>query len=191
VVDLTMFNMDKPIHVSTTVGLSNAVGLDKYMVQKGMVLDFVKGAPSPIKDSVDIGRTAFLVDSVFKYRGLGDGTTYINNETEQMLSNYSTIYLRLTSAMADSISRARAMDNVADIPRILDKGLHYAGIGIRQFPKDWRNYVIAAELLQIAGENARAAEYLEKGLAEINSESFGKKYLSQMLGRLKGFIKEP
>jgi hypothetical protein len=191
VLDLTMYNLDKPIHVSTTVGLSNAVGLDKYMVQKGMVWDFVKGVLSPIKDSVDLGRTAFLVDSVFKYRGLGDSTTYINNETEQLLSNYNSIYMRLTSAMADSVAYARAMDNEADIPRILDKGLRYADLGIKQFSKEWRNYAIAAELLQIAGENARAAEYLQRGLAEINSETFGKRYLSQMLGRLNNFIQEP
>jgi hypothetical protein len=186
VVDLTMYNLDKPIHVSTTVGLSNAVGLEKYMVQKGMVWDLVKGVLSPVKDSVDIGRTAFLVDSVFKYRGLGDGTTYINNETEQLLSNYNSIYMRLTSAMADSIAYSRAMDNSADIQRILDKGLHYADIGIKQFSKEWRNYAIAAELLQIAGENARAAEYLKKGLAEISSDTYGKRYLSQMLDRSKG-----
>jgi hypothetical protein len=190
VVDLTMYNLDKPIHVSTTVGLSNAVGLDKYMVQKGMVWDLVKGELSPVKDSVDIDKTAFLVDSVFKYRGLGDGTTYINNETEQLLSNYNSIYMRLTSVMADSVARARAMGYITDIPRISDKGLHYANLGIKQFPKEWRNYAIAAELLQIAGEEERAAEYLENGLNEISSETFGKRYLSQMLGKLKGFVRE-
>ncbi|MCL1966637.1 MAG: DUF2723 domain-containing protein [Fibromonadales bacterium] len=191
VVDLTMFNLDKPIHVSTTVGLSNAVGLDKYMVQKGMVWDFVKGVLSPVRDSVDIARTAFLVDSVFKYRGLGDGTTYINNETEQLLSNYNSIYMRLTSTMADSITYARTMDNAEDVPRMLEKGLRYADLGIRQFSKEWRNYAIAAELLQIAGENARAVEYLKRGLDEINSETYGKRYLSQMLGRLGGVAQEP
>jgi len=191
VVDLTMFNLDKPIHVSTTVGLSNAVGLDKYMVQKGMVWDLVKGTLSPVKDSMDIGRTAFLVDSVFKFRGLGDGTTFINNETEQLLSNYNSIYIRLASAMADSIAHALTMDNTADIPRILDKGLRYVDIGIKQFPREWRNYAVASELLQIAGESERAAEYLKKGVTEITSDSYGKRYLAQMLGRLNGTVQGP
>jgi len=183
VVDLADFNLDKPIHVSTTVALSNAVGLDKYMVQKGMIWDLVKGKLSPVKDSVDIARTAFLVDSVFKFRGLGDGTTYINNETEQLLSNYNSIYMRLTSAMVDSIMHVRAVGNTEDISRFLDKGLHYSDIGIKQFPKEWRNYAVAAELLQVAGENARANEYLEKGLSQISLDSYGRRYLLQRLGK--------
>jgi len=183
VVDLAELNLDKPIHVSTTVGLSNAVGLEKYMVQKGMVWDFIKGRLSPVKDSMDINKTAFLVDSVFKFRGLGDGTTYINNETEQLLSNYNSIYMRLTSAMADSIMQIRATGSAEEIQRLLNKGLRYADLGIKQFPKEWRNYAIAAELFQIAGESARADEYLEKGLSEIGSDTYGRRYLLQKLGK--------
>jgi hypothetical protein len=191
VVDLTLNNLDKPIHVSTTVALSNAIGLDKYMVQKGMIWDLVKGELSPVKNNMDIAKTAFLVDSVFKYRGLGDGTVHINNETEQLLSNYNSIYMRLASAMTDSIVYAKAMNVDIDVPELLNKGLHYAGIGIKQFPKEWRNYAIVAELLQIVGEEKLAVEYLEKGLNEISSETYGKRYLSQMLGKLNSFVKEP
>jgi hypothetical protein len=197
VIDLTMNNLDKPIHVSTTVGLSNAIGLDKYMVQKGMVWDLIKGTLIPSKDSMDIDRTAHLVDSVFRYRGLGDGTTFINSETEQLLFNYNSMYIRLVMAMRDSLILAQApealnLTSISDqvsnantkVSRILNKGLYYADMGIKQFPSEWRNYAVASDLLQMANQNARAIEYLEKGLNNVPASS-GSKYLQPPLNALK------
>jgi tetratricopeptide (TPR) repeat protein len=170
VMDLTMNNPDKPIHVSTTVGLSNAVGLDKYMVQKGMVWDLTKGDLTPSKDSMDIDRTAYLVDSVFRYRGLGDGTAFINSETEQLLSNYNSIYIRLAMAQKNNFA--------------FENGIHYLDMGIKQFPSEWRNYAFASELLLVSGDSAKAVEYLERGLKTTSAGS-GSKYLSQQLNMLK------
>jgi hypothetical protein len=183
VVDLTMNNMDKPIHVSTTVGLSNAVGLDKYMVQRGMIWDLVKGSLVPIKDSVDINRTAYLVDSVFKYRGLGDGTAYVGGETIQLLFNYNSMYIRLAMAMRDSMVSV-VLDDAAETAKFLDRGLSYLDMGIRQFPGEWRNYAVASDLLQLASENSRAIEYLEMGLRNIPSSS-SNRYLLPQLNMLK------
>jgi hypothetical protein len=153
VVDLAMNNPDNPIHVSTTVGLSNAVGLDKYMVQKGMIWDLIKGKLTPNKDSMDIERTAHLVENVFKYRGLGDSTTFVNSETEQLLFNYNSIYIRLALAMRDSATGWH-----------FKKGLNFLEMGIKQFPNEWRNYAVASDLSLASGNLAGAIEYLEKGL---------------------------
>jgi hypothetical protein len=141
------------------------------MVQKGMVWDLIKGTLTPVKDSMDIERTAYLVDSVFKYRGLGDGTAYVDGETRQLLFNYNSIYIRLAMSMKN--------------PK---KGILYADMGIKQFPEEWRNYAVAYELLQTIGEDARAAEYLEKGLANIH-EGSGRASLNRLkdLKKLKGF----
>ncbi|MCL2284482.1 MAG: DUF2723 domain-containing protein [Fibromonadales bacterium] len=169
VIDLALNNLDKPLHVSTTVGLSNAVGLDKYMVQKGMVWDLVKGTLAPVrKDSIDVERTAHLIDNVFKFRGLGDGTAYIDEETRQLLLIYNNIYSRLAIAINDT-----------------ERGLRYVDLGIKQFPEEWRNYLAAAELLRMSGNKAKAIEYLEKGLEEV-SAGFGSQYLRQTLEALKG-----
>jgi len=182
VVDLTMNNLDRPIHLSTTVSLSNAVGLDKYMVQKGMIWDLIKGTLTPTKDSMDVNRTAYLIDSVFKYRGLGDSTAYIDGETKQLLSGYNSMYIRLATSMKDSL--AFALSENADISRVLNKGLSYTDIGIKQFPEEWHNYAVASDLLQFAGENDRAIEYLEKGLKEV-PKSIGDRYLQPYLKALK------
>jgi hypothetical protein len=178
VVDLAQNNLDKPIHVSTTVGLSNAVGLDKYMVQRGMVWDLIKGRLTQTKDSMDINRTVYLIDSVFKYRGLGDGTAYINYETERLLFNYNSMYIRIAVAMRDSLARSPGDS------RILEKGLRYVDMGIKQFPTEWRNYAVGSELLLFAGEAARAEEYLLKGLSAVPSSS-GTRYLLPQLSAIK------
>ncbi len=186
VFDLTMNNLDKPIHLSTTVGLSNAVGLDKYMVRKGMIWDLVKGVLTPVKeDSIDVNRTALLIDSVFRYRGLGDGTAYVDGETKQLLSGYNHMYIRIAASMKDSLVLALMEDaDTSEISRIWKKGLRYADIGIKQFPENAGNYVIASELLRFAGESDKAVEYLEKGLKEV-PKSIGDKHLLPYLKMLK------
>jgi hypothetical protein len=184
VVDLTMNNLDKPIHVSTTVGLSNAVGLDKYMVQKGMIWDLIKGSLVSSKDSIDVERTAFLVDSVFKYRGLGDGTAFINLETEQLLFNYHSMYIRLAMSYRDSLAMSMFNNDGKLNSSFLEKGLGYIDLGIKQFSKEWRGYALAANMLTLAGENARAIEYLERGLNNVPKGS-GDEYLLPQLKSLK------
>ena len=96
VIDLALQNMDKPIEISTTVGTSNFMGLEKYMVQEGMVYNFIKGDLEPKRNAFDAKYTADLIDSVFKFRGLGDGTAFINSETERLLSSYVSLYLQIS-----------------------------------------------------------------------------------------------
>lgn len=187
VMDLVMNNPDRPIHFSTTVGTSNFVGLEKYMVQKGMIFDLMKGDLTDRKDELDVARTAYLADSVFKYRGLGDGTAYVNRETEQLLFNYNSIYIRLAieargrmvnakmigqaAAPADSTQPAVLPVSAAETQKKMDEalaqGLHFLEKGMYQFPSEWRNYVMAADLCDVAGQRAKALEYLEKGVAKV------------------------
>jgi hypothetical protein len=141
VFDLALNNPDVPLHFSTTVSLNHAIGLDKYMVQKGMIWDMVKGIDSTPTQNFDAERTAYLVDSVFQTRGLGDGTAHIDLETMQLLSSYNMIYLQLANALKVS-NPARA--------------LHYAELAQKQFPGEWRNAQMVAELKARQGDTAGA-----------------------------------
>ena len=108
VIDLALQNMDKPIEISTTVGTSNFMGLEKYMVQEGLVYNLVKGDLTPKQNAFDAKATAAMIDTVFKFRGLGDGTAYINDETNRLLSSYVSLYLQISFDAREKIAALRA-----------------------------------------------------------------------------------
>jgi tetratricopeptide (TPR) repeat protein len=176
VMDLAMNNIDRPLHFSTTVGQSNFMGLEKYLVQEGMVYNFVQGDTTDRRSEnkdFDMDRTAYLVDSVYKYRGLGYGTAYINGETIRLLSSYTSLYLQIAfevredveALMRDgtplTVSKKKAVDEKIDF------ALHFLDKGISQFPEEWRCYWAAAYVLEVVRDKKRALEYLDKGLKNV------------------------
>jgi len=204
VMDLVMNNMDRPIHFSTTVGTSNFVGLERYMVQKGMIFDMVKGDLTERRDEIDFKRTAYLADSVFQYRGLGDGSAYVNPETRQLLFSYNSIFIRLAiemrsriadakqaealrlSAPADSAAAPVLATETAQIGEQLSTGLHFLEKGMYQFPEEWRNYVMAADLCDLAGDRTKALEYLNKGAKMAKGAG-----REQVIRRLEAYKNKP
>ena len=172
VIDLALQNMDKPIEISTTVGTSNFMGLEKYMVQEGMVYNFVKGDLNPKRNAFDAAYTANLIDSVFKFRGLGDGTAYINSETERLLSGYVSLYLQISFDTRDKISNLRnshpfTAEKKAQVDSLAASASKYLELGMKQFPSEWRNYWAAAFVYEAAGQKAKAQEVLNRGLENV------------------------
>ena len=178
VIDLALQNMDKPIEISTTVGMSNFMGLEKYMVQEGMVYNFVKGDLNPRQNSFDPAYTANLIDSVYKFRGLGDGTAYINSETERLLSSYVSLYLQISFDTREKIEKLRnthpfTAESKAKVDsRALASG-KYLELGIKQFPSEWRNYWAASFVYITAGMKKEALDVVERGLNAVPSYEEG------------------
>jgi len=195
VLDLALNNPDRPLHFANTVASSNFVGLEKYMIQEGMVYTLQRGNLKPQNDAIDLVRTQYLVDSVYKYRGIGDGTTYVNLETERLLFNYNTLYIRLalearTQVMAgkqnlatDTVKADQAGIN-AQIQSSTDMGMKYCQMGVKQFPSEWRNYAVGAELLDAAGRKVEALQLLEKGKKNIQGQAQDE--LTRRIEYLKG-----
>ncbi len=175
VMDLAMNNTDRPLHFSTTVGMSNFMGLEKYMVQEGLIYNFMQGdftdRRTDDSKNFDVQRTAFLADSVYKYRGLGDGTAYINTETLRLLSSYTSLYLQLAFQTRTEIDSLRALPYTAATKAAIDAKVafarHFLDKGMYQFPEEWRCYWAAAYILGATGRNAEARAYLEKGIKVI------------------------
>lgn len=176
VMDLAMNNVDRPLHFSTTVGMSNFMGLEKYMVQEGMVYNFMQGDTTDRRKTnrdFDLERTAYLVDSVYKYRGLGDGTAYINGETARLLSSYTSLYLQIAFQIREemegvlrdgspmTVSKKKKLEEMANF------ALHYLDLGIYQFPEEWRCYWATAHVLEILRDKDRIQKYMEKGLENV------------------------
>lgn len=188
VIDLALQNMDKPIEISTTVGTSNFMGLEKYMVQEGMVYNLVKGDLTPKRNAFDAAYTASLIDTVFKFRGLGDGTAYINSETERLLSGYVSLYLQISFDARDKISALRnshpfTADKKAQVDSLASAAAKYLEMGMKQFPSEWRNYWAAAFVYEAAGEKAKAQDVLNRGLENVPAYEDGGRARLLMSGR--------
>ncbi|WP_405343179.1 DUF2723 domain-containing protein [Fibrobacter sp.] len=188
VIDLALQNMDKPIEISTTVGTSNFMGLEKYMVQEGMVYNFVKGDLNPKRNAFDAAYTANLIDSVFKFRGLGDGTAYINEETQRLLSGYVSLYLQISFDARDQISKLRndhpfTAEKKARVDSLAAAASKYLEMGMKQFPTEWRNYWAAAFVYEAAGQKAQAQEVLNRGLENVPAYEEGGRARLLMSGR--------
>ena len=197
VIDLALQNMDKPIEISTTVGTSNFMGLEKYMVQEGMVYNLVKGDLEPKRNAFDAAYTAALIDSVYKFRGLGDGTAFINSETERLLSSYISLYLQISFDVRDQISTLRQQhpftaDKKAAVDSLALQAAKYLELGMRQFPREWRCYWAAAFVFEAAGMKQEALNVLSKGIATIpDYEEGGKARLAMSMQQISAMPDEP
>ena len=191
VIDLALQNMDKPIEISTTVGMSNFMGLEKYMVQEGMVYNFVKGDLTPKQNAFDAEITAALIDTVYKFRGLGDGTAFINSETERLLSSYVSLYLQISFDAREKISslitkKPFTPANKAEVESIATNAAKYLEKGMYQFPSEWRNYWAASYVYASAGMKDKALDVVKRGLENIPSyDAPGRSRLSMSLQQIE------
>ena len=172
VIDLALQNMDKPIEISTTVGTSNFMGLEKYMVQEGLVYNFIKGDLEPKRNAFDAKYAADLIDTVYKFRGLGDGTAYINDETNRLLSSYVSLYLQISFDAREKIAALRTSkpftaEKLAKADSLSASAIKYLDLGKRQFENEWRIYWAAAFVYDIIGEKQKALDYLAEGLKNV------------------------
>ena len=173
VLDLALQNMDKPIEISTTVGTSNFMGLEKYMVQEGLVYNFIKGDLNPKRNEFDVAYASGLIDSVFKFRGLGDGTAFINDETSRLLSSYVSLYLQISFAAREKIAALRVQkpftaEMKAEAEKLAASSVKYLELGMKQFPQEWRCYWAAGFVYDIVGEKQKALDALEQGLKSVS-----------------------
>ena len=191
VIDLALQNMDKPIEISTTVGTSNFMGLEKYMVQEGMVYHFVKGDLEPKRNAFDAAYTAALIDTVYKFRGLGDGTAFVNSETERLLSSYISLYLQISFDVRDQISALRqehpfTKEKKAAVDSLALQAVKYLELGMHQFPREWRCYWAAAFVFEAAGMKQEALGVLGRGIAAIpDYEEGGKARLAMSMQQIE------
>ena len=191
VIDLALQNMDKPIEISTTVGMSNFMGLEKYMDQEGMVYNFVKGDLTPKQNAFDAEMTAALIDTVYKFRGLGDGTAFINSETERLLSSYVSLYLQISFDAREKIStlitkKPFTPADKAEVERIATDAAKYLELGMFQFPREWRNYWAASYVYASAGMKDKALDVVKRGLDNIPSyDAPGRSRLAMSLQQIE------
>ena len=197
VIDLALQNMDKPIEISTTVGTSNFMGLEKYMVQEGLVYNLVKGDLNPKRNAFDAKYAADLIDSVYKFRGLGDGTAYINDETSRLLSSYVSLYLQISFDAREKIAGLRTSkpftaEKKAAADSLCAAAIKYLDLGKKQFSDEWRVYWAAAFVYDIVGEKQKALDYLAEGLKNVpDYDAGGRGRLMMSVEQIKNSPEKP
>jgi hypothetical protein len=88
----------KPVYFAVTVSDDNLMGLGPYLKMQGLVYRVMPQVVTEA-DRLDIPRTVHLLDNVYKFRGLGDGKSQLNDTSEKLLSNYAASYIQIALTM--------------------------------------------------------------------------------------------
>jgi tetratricopeptide (TPR) repeat protein len=84
----------KPVYFAVTVSEDNFMGLDPYLQMQGLAYR-VMPQPVPQDKRIDIEKTQYFLDKVYKFRGLGDGSASLEETTQKLLSNYAACYIQV------------------------------------------------------------------------------------------------
>jgi tetratricopeptide (TPR) repeat protein len=158
--------------------------------------------PRPVAESerVDLARTLFLLDRVYRFTGLGDGSAPLNNTSEKLLSNYAASFLQiglmlrkpLMERRADIVrleaAASRSPDSAARLASV-KKGYHdtlslvLARLDqcVALMPADWRPRALRHEMLIADGRIDEAEKKMRQAHAidPANSE-----YVRMLAGAL-------
>ncbi|MEO7777259.1 MAG: tetratricopeptide repeat protein, partial [Fibrobacteria bacterium] len=181
-----------PIHFAVTVSDDNMMGLEKYLVMEGMVYTLVEEKKNK---EIDAELTAHMVDSVYRFRGLGDPTLFVDLNTEGLLTNYSATNFRLVmwaqeklvdiqrqledlrkqagTAPSDSLKTAIAAKEKERSDKIAFAE-KYIQLNARILPREWRNNYYGAQLYSAIKDYHQAEAYYLKGIKDApNPRLFG------------------
>ncbi len=199
---------ERPIHFAVTVGDDNMMGLAKYVKMDGMVYTLTNKEHNK---EVDVERTTYLVDSVYKYRGLGDNTTYLDGNTKGLLTNYSATNFRLvlwaqgrisnldkeinqlqgtlqgesSQGSKDSVS-ALIETKKSERLNAVTLGNKYIALNEKLLPDDWRNYYYAGQYYSFLKENDKAEAAFRGGFKNApNPRIFGSQLGQFLVGEKK------
>jgi tetratricopeptide (TPR) repeat protein len=177
-----------PVHFAVTVSDDNMMGLEKYLVMEGMVYTIVEEKKNK---EIDAQATAKMVDSIYKFRGLGDPKVYIDLNTEGLLTNYSATNFRLVMWAQEQISAidkqledlrkqttdsAKALVAAKEKERTdkIDFAEKYLKLNSRILPREWRNDYYGAQFYNAIKDFGKAETYYKQGMKEApNPKLFG------------------
>ena len=199
VLHITQNNYPKhPIQFAVTVSDDNMMGLEKYLVMEGMVYTLVEEKKNK---EIDAAFTSHMVDSVYRYRGLGDPKLFVDLNTEGLLTNYSSTNFRLVmwaqervteidKQLADTRKSAGATPNDSIKSLIESKEKEradkivfaekYLQLNAHILPREWRNDYYGAQFYSTVKNYSKAEEYYKKGIAEAPSAKLFGANLAQM-----------
>jgi hypothetical protein len=174
----------KPIYFSTTVSSEHFMGADPYLQMQGLVYRLMPQEVSA-DQRFDLDRSLFMINKVYRFRGLGQRTATIEENAQALVSNYAACFmqtaftLRTTldeltaeieqlkakttdspdAALAQSLARKEAEQ--ARLREITFSTMYQC---IALMPWDWRPRMLLQEALVGAGKLDEAHKELETAL---------------------------
>ncbi len=190
----------KPIYFAVTVSDDNLMGLGPYLKMQGLAYR-VMPQVVPERDKLDIPRTVHLLDSVYQFRGLRDGSARLNDTSEKLLSNYAAAYIQIALAlrrplveMKEQIAlleKASAGGSQDSVDILSEKKKQYQdtldlAVGkldqcVRIMPWDWRPRVLRHEILMNHDRVEEAEKKMREAIALDPNNVEYQKLLAQAL----------
>ncbi len=190
----------RPIHFAVTVSEDNMMGLQEFLVMEGMVYTLTEEKKNR---EINVERTAHLVDSIYRFRGLGDGSTYIDSDTEGLLTNYSSTNFKLVSYAQDKvreldqqIKQMEASSSAADLgdgnknqaladlrlkrSDMVAFGEKYFELNARILPNEWRNHYFGGQFFVTVGRLDLAEKQYRLGAEKAPSPKLFAVNLAQL-----------
>ncbi|GEM_PF-214240 len=179
-----------PIHFAVTVSDDNMMGLEKYLVMEGMVYTLVEEKKNK---EIDAPVTAHMVDSIYRFRGLGDPKLFVDLNTEGLLTNYSATNFRLVMWAQEKLTDIqRQLEDLRKRPDPSDSvkaaiaakeaeksekvafAEKYLALNAHILPREWRNNYYGAQLYSAIKDFPKAESYYKKGIKDApNPRLFG------------------
>ena len=187
----------KPIYFAVTVSDDNLMGIGPYLKMQGLVYR-VMPYEVPESERMDISRTVTLLDKVYQFRGLADGTARLNDTSEKLMSNYAAAYIQIALSlrqplldMKEEIARLES-DSTQESQKLLDGkkkayqdtldlAIEKLGQCVTIMPKDWRPRVLRHELLMAHGRLQEAEKKIREAIAVDPDNVEYQKLLAQTL----------
>jgi hypothetical protein len=168
----------RPVYFAITVSDDNLMGLAPYLQMQGIVNRVM---PHRVKEAgvMNIDRTLYLLDHVYRFTGLGDGSTPFNETSEKLLTNYAACFLQIVFQL-----RKPLLDKKTELEKIQAASPPPAGLEVKKkayadtlalvldkldqcvslIPWDWRPRALRHELLVAHGRAAEAEAKMRQAL---------------------------
>jgi hypothetical protein len=188
----------KPIYFAITCSDDNFMGLGPYLKMEGLGFRIEK-QPVSGSDRLNMSRTVYLMDNVYKFRSLGNAKGALNETSQMLLSNYAALYIQVAFTLQEKLAamkshidqlqaNATSADSAAQLTA-LRKGYNDSlalatdklqkCIGI--MPWDWRPRTLLHQILMESGKVADAERNMRDAMKADPTRDDYKKMLAQAL----------
>ncbi|MDR0306835.1 MAG: DUF2723 domain-containing protein [Chitinispirillales bacterium] len=185
-------NWSKPIYFASAVPDMHKAGLEPYTRLEGLACRIMPYEVS-ISEKVDIDKTVYLIDSVFKFRSAATGRDHFDETSQKMVYNYANTFIQLALALNEKVNNQKQLlsgiedkEEAALLKAQIADNINTAHLKLSQcvkfMPSDWRLRYIRHEVLMENEQFEEAEKYAREAIRFNPQEHRYKQMLAAALG---------